>query len=534
MRSVGRARFLLIAITIVTLVPFVKEAFRVDDPLFIWIAQQITKHPFDPYGFNVNWVSFAQPMSIVMQNPPFSSYYIAAVASIFGWSEPALHLAFLFWAVMSILGTFALARRFSPEPSIAALLTLFTPVFLVSATSTMCDVMMLAFWVWAIEFWLAGLDRQQWWRFLFAGALISAAALTKYFGVTLVLLLAVYTVVRDWRLAKWLVFLLIPIAVLFNYDFLTEEKYGRGLFSAAMLASSSISSATRPSHFAQMLMGLAFGGGSLVSAFFFAAFRSKRFLAAAVIAAVVFAGAFKFGITSWVYLETAEAPVWLEGGLFAAIGLGILALSVTDVFKQRNADALLLVLWVIGTFLFATFFNWSVTARTFLPMAPAAAILVSRNLEQFQRTSELKYVSLCTAAGLSMLIAAADYRQANCAREAAMFYQKRYTAEADNVRFLGHWGFQYYMQQWGAKAFDRSDPGITDGNVLVGPFGDPNVNQVSMGKVATRDESTFKTLPLISTSSLGTGASFYSSFGGPLPWVINQIPPERYFSVRAQ
>jgi hypothetical protein len=115
-----------------------------------------------------------------------------------------------------------------------------------------------------------------------------------------------------------------------------------------------------------------------------------------------------------------------------------------------------------------------------------------------------------------------------------MFYQKRYTAEADNVRFLGHWGFQYYMQQWGAKAFDRSDPRITDGKVLVGPFGDPNVNQVSMGRVATRDESTFKTLPLISTSSLGTGASFYSSFGGPLPWVINQIPPERYFSVRAQ
>src|SRR5260221_11384704 len=126
MRSVGRARFLLIAITIVTLVPFVKEAFRVDDPLFIWIAQQITKHPFDPYGFNVNWVSFAQPMSIVMQNPPFSSSYIAAVASIFGWSEPALHLAFFFWGVMSFLGAFRLVCRLYPKPSLAGFLTLFT------------------------------------------------------------------------------------------------------------------------------------------------------------------------------------------------------------------------------------------------------------------------------------------------------------------------------------------------------------------------------------------------------------------------
>jgi len=27
----------------------------------------------------------------------------------------------------------------------------------------MCDVMMLALWIWALEFWLAGLDRRQWW-----------------------------------------------------------------------------------------------------------------------------------------------------------------------------------------------------------------------------------------------------------------------------------------------------------------------------------------------------------------------------------
>ena len=37
-------------------------------------------------------------------------------------------------------------------PFIVALVTIFTPVFLVSATSVMCDVMMLALWLWALEF----------------------------------------------------------------------------------------------------------------------------------------------------------------------------------------------------------------------------------------------------------------------------------------------------------------------------------------------------------------------------------------------
>jgi hypothetical protein len=33
---------------------------------------------------------------------------------------------------------------------------------------------------------------------------------------------------------------------------------------------------------------------------------------------------------------------------------------------------------------------------------------------------------------------------------------------------------------------------------------------------------------------VGTGAGFYSTFGGPLSWVINKIPPERYYAVKTR
>src|SRR5438477_9056108 len=159
MPSSYKSQALLAVITAAALAPFLDKAFYVDDPLFIWMAQQIAQHPLDPYGFDLNWSSFTQPMSLVMQNPPLCSYYIAAIGSIFGWSEISLHTAFLFWAIMSILGTFALAQRFcalegrarvypprraSPSshelrppdkrtnatPFQTALLTLFTPIFL--------------------------------------------------------------------------------------------------------------------------------------------------------------------------------------------------------------------------------------------------------------------------------------------------------------------------------------------------------------------------------------------------------------------
>lgn len=442
-----------------------------------------------------------------------------------------MHGAFLLPAVMAIFGSFAVARRLCKQPLLAALLTLFMPVFIISATSVMCDVMMLAFWTWALEFWLAALDRQQVWRFLVAVGLIFAAALTKYYGITLVPLLAAYTLTLDRRAEPHLLFLLVPIAVLFAYDVVTEGKYGHGLLSEAISVSATVSSATRPSHAAQLLMGLAFFGGCYISAPFFVALRGKRRFLALVIGFVGLAVGFKLLIVSWIYLETGEAPIWLEGGVFATVGAGILACLAAHLIRQRNADSLLLFLWIVGTFVFATFCNWSVTGRTFLPMAPAVAILLVR---QFQRPIALKYLRLFAVVGVSILTATADYRQAGCGRLAANLFQQRYDADASRVRFLGHWGFQYYMERWGATAFDRNDPRVADGEILVGPLSDPNLALVTIEKPFARELLNFSTLPFVSTFAVGTGAGFYSSFGGPLPWVINKVPPDRYYVVQTR
>ena len=156
--SATRDAFFAIFAVIAALGPFLNKAFHIDDPLFLWIAQQISHNPDDPYGFSLNWNGSVQPMFSVMQNPPFDSYYMALAATFLGWSEPVMHAAFLVPAVAAILGTFFLARRLCDSPLLAALLTLFTPVFLVSATGVMCDVWLLALWVWSIASWLRGLE----------------------------------------------------------------------------------------------------------------------------------------------------------------------------------------------------------------------------------------------------------------------------------------------------------------------------------------------------------------------------------------
>ncbi|HSP06362.1 MAG TPA: glycosyltransferase family 39 protein, partial [Acidobacteriota bacterium] len=220
---------LLIAATILCLVPFSGVAFRIDEPLFVWAAKQITVRPLDPYGFKLIWYTSEMPMSDVAKNPPLASYFIAVVGSLAGWSERALHIAFLLPALGVVLGTYRLARRYCSIPLLAAAVTLLNPCFLVSADSVMCDVMMLAVWIPAVMLWVEGLDPAKPLLLVTSALMVAVCALTKYFGMALIPLLFVYSLARQRRLGVWAFYLLIPVFILFGYQMWTQATFGRGL-----------------------------------------------------------------------------------------------------------------------------------------------------------------------------------------------------------------------------------------------------------------------------------------------------------------
>jgi 4-amino-4-deoxy-L-arabinose transferase-like glycosyltransferase len=169
----------------------------------------------------------------VTQNPPLACYYLAVAAGVLGWNEIALHAALLLPALAVILGTHRLARSFCGRPMFAAFVTLFAPAFLVSSTTVMCDVLMLAFWVWSVVFWVEGTRRDSPWQLSGAALLIALAALTKYYGACLVPLLAAFSVIRNCRLGSWSACLLIPLAALITYAWITRALYGHALLSDA-------------------------------------------------------------------------------------------------------------------------------------------------------------------------------------------------------------------------------------------------------------------------------------------------------------
>jgi 4-amino-4-deoxy-L-arabinose transferase-like glycosyltransferase len=550
--SATRDAFFAMIAVIAALAPFLNKAFHIDDPLFLWMAQQVSQHPADPYGFSVNWYVSARPMFSVMQNPPLNAYYMALVASFLGWSELAMHGAFLVPAVAAVLGTFFLAQRLSGSPLLGALLMLFTPAFLVSATTVMCDVWLLALWVWSVNYWLRGLELHSYWLLLLASLLAAAAALTKYFGLSLVPLLAVYTLVQDRRLTSRLLFLLIPVAVIGIFEVMTKAKYGQGLFSNAMIYPWEATAKAEKQLSGQFLIGLSFTGGCLFSALFYAPFlKSRKVLISGIAIFLALLPLFYLGIARGLTSKTDVIAVTAEGALFATIGIGILLLAIADVAQQKTADSLLLSLWVFGTFVFATVMNWSITSRTLLPMAPAVAILLIRRFKISTvvaagvtggrglpilplRTATATWWPLLPAALVSLLITTADYKLADTARLASRSFQNRFRNEPGTVWFEGHWGFQYYMEQWGAKPLDRAERGMISGDVLIVPLSNSNVSPTPPVPTTGPPEQVNYPQFLLATMSPEMHAGFYSSRWGPLPWVFGGIPPEQYLIFRVK
>jgi 4-amino-4-deoxy-L-arabinose transferase-like glycosyltransferase len=536
------AALILAAVTLACLCPFLGKAFHIDDPLFIWCGKHIVSEPGNFYHFNVNWEGREEPMAAATQNPPLASYYLALVGLLFGWSELALHAGFLVPALALVLGTYRLARRFCAHPLAAGLVTVTAPVFLVSSTNVMCDTMMVALWTWALVFWTEGLANNSAVKFWISAMLIAACGLTKYFGFALVPLLLAYSWMERRKFGEWAAYLLVPMAILAAYEWLTHKLYGRGALSDAFgFAQGQGAGGNLPG---RILVGLAFSGGSIILLLAAAPLLWGRRALAAGCGAVILFGVYLVVRGKVGHVSTLESGHvnWLfviQDALFTAAGAILFILAAADLLQWKSAESVFLLLWVAGTFAFACVACWQMSGRYLLPMLPAAAILLVRRLE-FRKSLHTgnQIGPLLVPFGISLAIALmaawADFMLANSARTAALSFQKNVSPASHAVWFEGHWGFQYYMELQGARAVDFWHMPFVTNDAVILPFENANVPMPPKPGLKPWMEYDCDTSKWLTTMSLACGAGFYSDVWGPLPYAFGHVPQARYVIVRYQ
>jgi hypothetical protein len=404
---------------------------------------------------------------------------------------------------------------------------------MVSGTSVMCDVPMVALWVWAASFWIDGNgDPYNNWLLVAAGLMIAAAGLTKYFGLSLIPLLASYSLIRRTPIRRWLPCLLIPVAIFLLYELITYRMYGFGLLTDAFAFSADARRELHPNSIPRTIDSLCFTGGGLIIVIFFVPllFRLKGWIVCA--SGIV-------GVSIITYLvRIGEGTNWgisIQQAVFIMTACLLLTVVVSDFIKNRDDKSSLLALWVLGTFVFASMVNWTVSERIILPMAPAVGILISRRLARWtpriaSKLTRARFaIAFVPALSLSLLVTFADYRWAIEMHNAVEHIRLYRSNVGQHLWFQGHWGFQYYMEQIGGEALDFSASEMLPGDLLVRPsfgYGLTDLPDNNLENVAEIPTTPFSRLTVMNSS---IGAGFYSSVIGPLPYVFGRVEPEKYW-----
>ena len=530
----------LLLLTLVCLAPFLGKAFFIDDTLFLRAAQQIQKHPLDFYGFNINWYGYTTPMTAAMDNPPLTSYYIAFVTSFLGWSEWALHLAFLLPALAAVWGIYTLAKNYCERPFTATLVALLTPVFLISATAVMCDVMQLAFWVWTLVFFEKGLRTESRAALITSGILGGLAFLTKYLALSLIPLLLAYGFCRKRRFGWWLVAPLIPLLFVAIYEWLTFRLYGEGLLFAAAHDATRLQASYYIIPWEKVIVGLSFAGACFLSVLLYAPVLWGRriFLVIPCLMAA--------SLLILPRMATYTSLMWkVDGGLhwgmffyvatLVVAGLYVFLLAGMDVWEHRDAVSILLLLWLSGMFVFTVALNWTIDGRSLLPAVPAVGILTARRLESKSvhpkpEFSFRLFAPAFFAGVVSLLLVQADCRLADSLRASALQLGAKYRLPGKTTWFNDHWGVQYYLELYGAKVMDCKSPRFSPGDdlLVLDTWGfhaeDFETNHsirlrlLQTGEIAGRR--------CLSTADREADAGFYGTCVGVLPFAVGDVPPQ--------
>jgi hypothetical protein len=227
----------------------------------------------------------------------------------------------------------------------------------------------------------------------------------------------------------------------------------------------------------------------------------------------------------------------LQVMLLTAGGLHLLLLVVAETWRRRDINSMILVLWIVSGLFFASVLNWTVSARSFLPIAPAVAILLVRRLGATRgnfMAGGWAVWPLIPAAAICLSLAVADCQLASSTRAVAKQISAKYKPANHRMWFENFGGFEYYMEKFGGQPLDVERSVLQLGDIVVVPWlsgGRVPFPAGSVGWVEGLTVSPFSWMSLMFCNEKNA-AGFYDANSGPVPFAIGKIPLQDYFVVK--
>jgi hypothetical protein len=452
---------LLFSCVLVTNLPFVRQAFHMDDGIFLLMARNVARAPFFPQDIATYFEGLFVPDLASTEHPlPLTSYWMWLSAWLgHGFTEVNLHLGFLIFPLILAGSMYALSRRMTAHPLLASMTLLVLPVVSVVSHTLMTDIAQLALAMTAIALVVTGIEtnrRLYVWSGAFAAAL---ACFVSYASLCLIPLLAFFAFRRGDTGALKAV-LIVPAIMLGMWLALSFSHYQRLPPGQVLTFYLLVKKVLAPSAILRkfIYIVLVIGG---VTIFPLARFVSARRKLIAISAVLALPALWISDATSY---SLSEKTLFF---MFFCAGLVAIVESIEMIVSKNETDRFL-ARWFAGMLVFCATAYMTGAARYILLTTPALVLLFYRRLEQIWDSRKLQLFGaanliLCSVLGL--ILSRADFQFAGMYREFASTLQ-RSNPGGTRLWFDGEWEFRAYLESFGGEPLGRRDARPHPGDLL--------------------------------------------------------------------
>lgn len=513
-----------IALAALVLAPFLRSAFTIDDPLFLYQARHLLQDPFHPTAFDVTWSTAPQRMSAIMASGPGMAYLLVPCV-VFGGAEWIAHTLQLAMLSLALVATASLALRLGDDRGRArwaALLLAASPAALAMAGTAMPDVAAMALGALGIErasAW-AGTCRVQ--DAVLCASALAAAALFRSHLIVLApvaLLAGVGRVVdrETWRRhARALAAPLTLTPLLFALVLAVTRDPQASAVAVAGAARTYVFGPALPrnavSYFVHWALVLPLGVPWLL-------LHPRRVLGGPVFYVATAA--------AWLYIRSTPEVGPVAAAPAAGCGAAALWDLTARAIRGKDSTRLTLAAWIATPLAVLPYLH--LPSKYLLSAAPAAALAVAG--EAYAVPERRRRVALVTTLALGVvagtLVLRANEAFAGLGRRAAEMLVAPSVAEGKTVWFNGHWGFQWYAERAGARPLTSGPPHPQWGDRVVSSL---HAEDELMGAMPHRRAIRWIGIAESGgrTMSRPSGAGFFSNGWGYLPWAWGSDPLDRY------
>lgn len=513
---------IIIAVSILTVLPFINQAYYMDDFIYLNAATAYNEQGFDSFKGTSDQAGIIYP-NYYFTHPLLWPWFLALFIKLFNTTNEAmLHIISIFCLFITGFSAILISKRFSKEPLIVTLFFLLLPAVMLLSHVMMTDIPTLAFFLLGIGLHIEGIEKKSKLFLVLAGFAATIACGISYQALFILFILIFYNLQRKEKRLTSYISVIIPSIFFMIWFLYTWKEFGiphplisfqwgdfadRNIFDGFMIKFigniNSIGAATIFPAFVLIVY-------SLNSHY-------RKFLIASFIISIL---ALLYYAPEYSNIQKFLFIVYFTTGNFILLRI---ILFLKNSLKANNRNNIFISFWFITFFMAILILMPMGITRYLLPCFLPAVIVIINDLKTSLQSNRFKRaisVGLIVTALWSISCSFAEYKFADTYRNFSEEFKSKFPD--NNVWFCSD-GLHWYMKKQGYKSLIYGGIRPKKGDFVVisseqWPYYVPEV----MNRTVLINKVSYKSVFPIRTMNEGANAGFYDNGEGLLPFSITR------------